>query len=866
MKNRLPRHVALVGLVAMVGALWGGNLAPGMDIGPGFDFLQTLSSSPAVLDLSTIDPGVGNVSFKGLPIGPGMTDTIIQRYTGLPSGGTGIIDAEVKALSLVTVSPVTMKYPTDLNPVSYNLYLRLNPLAPVGGNAGTVDVTEHHDTSLTDAGKFDSQFNLDVNLTFENAVTGVFQPPLNHIDSLQSSGATFAHVPPPNYPQPWMAGKFFPGVIVHQGPHPVTFPAVVEGEPEPDPQLPPLCTPDWPEGYATSLIQEAHARWVVHPETMVIDLGPNGRHCPVEIQQVTAVGADQVEVFDSTLTGSFVITNPAEGTEYTSDEVVLTGPVETLVRGRAEREHGTFATEIVSMSLSGYVPVPDGSGGMTSLFVELNQDPDRPSLGQTIVTKTTPPPLVVELDEGTTLEASDLATTVAKSRDPFASDQEINLPGGVSLRRFRHPILYVEPFIDPVGPYVAQDRLETELETTLVLPTGEVLPVQLKGDTYTGTYEPESEEPHTFGVEIYEMNLEGTVEIPGSSPVGVKIRLDPSRVSSGKTTLTDTQLGPEGLTQYEVDSFFDVFFEVSVGGGDYMPVPEPVFMELGAGDDEYLVDSFFDVFTTLSLGGGQPVPQQEAARMTLGGERRPGDTNDDGYTTVSDLLNSFTGFSGPQGDTQDTVVNRYPQDGDNDGDRDVDVGDLLKSFSSFTGPPEEGEGLAADICCGGGGELADEVAIGELLAGNTTDSATRGDLIYDYLTGNVKLDPSESPGGAIIGFVLKNAVGGNDFTAPGMATFPAGGVTTDTTTEISWANLPPGFSSTHNMGNIFPTGYMTAASLAGWLTTADANGTPLGTATYQLDLIVVPEPGTLILLGMGVVCLLGYCRRRRRAA
>ena len=82
--------------------------------------------------------------------------------------------------------------------------------------------------------------------------------------------------------------------------------------------------------------------------------------------------------------------------------------------------------------------------------------------------------------------------------------------------------------------------------------TGPVLTrLSNKADTTTGL----------FDAEIVEMTLSG--EVPGVGPV--VIRESPDLVSEGKTTIDTATSGGDG--QFSVDSFFDVFTELLVDGG-----------------------------------------------------------------------------------------------------------------------------------------------------------------------------------------------------------------------------------------------------------------------------------------------------------
>jgi hypothetical protein len=78
--------------------------AKAFSIGPGFDLYTTQAGTTIDLDLGT------PVNMVGAPIGPGNTDTIVQRHTGTSSGfdvgDTGTIQVELVALSLQSAAPV----------------------------------------------------------------------------------------------------------------------------------------------------------------------------------------------------------------------------------------------------------------------------------------------------------------------------------------------------------------------------------------------------------------------------------------------------------------------------------------------------------------------------------------------------------------------------------------------------------------------------------------------------------------------------------------------------------------------------------------------------------------------------------------
>ena len=144
-------------------------------------------------------------------------------------------------------------------------------------------------------------------------------------------------------------------------------------------------------------------------------------------------------------------------------------------------------------------------------------------------------------------------------------------------------------------------------------------------------------------------------------------------------------------------------------------------------------------------------------------------------------------------------------------------------------------------------------------AGNLIDDPDNADLIYENFSGNVMLDATEAPGSEITSFVLGDIEGG--LNAPGFATFPSGGLTTDLTIEISWSDVFNGFTGVHDVGDIFPTG-LDLVGLEAFLDDADYVGS-FGTGAQVFDLVVVvPEPSSLVFLAIGGVALYTLVRRR----
>ncbi len=133
---------------------------------------------------------------------------------------------------------------------------------------------------------------------------------------------------------------------------------------------------------------------------------------------------------------------------------------------------------------------------------------------------------------------------------------------------------FLNVVIIPVGPDELEQfdsSLDGTVQVTLVNPASTIeLPFHLEGPVQVISQGRVGNQTGTFDTEIVAMNLTGNV-----GGFNIELRESPTQQSNGLTKVTDI-----GGGLFEIDSFFDIFTEVSINGGAFVPATGPVHVDL----------------------------------------------------------------------------------------------------------------------------------------------------------------------------------------------------------------------------------------------------------------------------------------------
>jgi hypothetical protein len=120
----------------------------------GSDYFQTQTGT-----FATFPPPIGVVNFMGNPVGPGSTDTIVQRLnepTLIPGGGPSTVSTLLTTLSLEGTAPL------NIGGFHYSVFVNLDP-SHLADDTGTLLVSLN---SAANGGTFSSTLNVFFDVSF----------------------------------------------------------------------------------------------------------------------------------------------------------------------------------------------------------------------------------------------------------------------------------------------------------------------------------------------------------------------------------------------------------------------------------------------------------------------------------------------------------------------------------------------------------------------------------------------------------------------------------------------------------------------------------------------------------------------------
>ena len=147
-------------------------IASATSIDPGFDLLRALPGTqwdfldtpiPADFFGPGSDPFVDLVPFESVPLGPGSTDTIVERLDGIDpfelTTGDVTIPIEIVELQLISSTPITVTFNGGMFPEPWFVLMVIEPTSPSPGS-----MTANH--SEPSGGTFSTEFLIQPNFVF----------------------------------------------------------------------------------------------------------------------------------------------------------------------------------------------------------------------------------------------------------------------------------------------------------------------------------------------------------------------------------------------------------------------------------------------------------------------------------------------------------------------------------------------------------------------------------------------------------------------------------------------------------------------------------------------------------------------------
>jgi len=148
-------------------------------VAQGTDYFQTIpgnGQSGTFFNFGGYD-GIGLVDFMGVPIGPGNTDTEVERLGNAQING-GPVEIQLETLSLESTAPV------DIGGYLYNMFIGLNP---ADQSTGTITIM-----GTTYGGTFTSTLNVYFEASFVPTNGGPPVNPFTNEVTLTNPGATWS--------------------------------------------------------------------------------------------------------------------------------------------------------------------------------------------------------------------------------------------------------------------------------------------------------------------------------------------------------------------------------------------------------------------------------------------------------------------------------------------------------------------------------------------------------------------------------------------------------------------------------------------------------------------------------------------------